>query len=143
MALTWSQDRAYKDVIDLYDGELDLTAASSGFVKGMGVPTKILPNIRCLIMQTDYDAMPTPFGRSFKATLLTNDVVEMEVSVPIKDAQFFFWKTSDGAPINKWFAVAADPQSWPSSGAMTSNYLRIRCKECVNPTLVPSNEDVA
>jgi hypothetical protein len=143
--LTWSQDRAYKDVIDLYAGELDLTAAADGFIRGKGVPTLLTADtdIRCLIEQTDYATQPATFGRTFTANLLTNDVVEMPMGVAIEDAQFFLWKTCDGLVMNRWFAVSSDPQSWPSAGSMKSNYQRLRVKECVDPTQVPSDAEVA
>ncbi len=136
------QQRSYNDIIDIYSGDIDMSAANDGFIKGVGVATLLYRGVPAKLDPNDNATAPAAFGRTFTVNLLANDVLYVCADQVLDDAMFFKLRTPGHPQENLFWAIQCDPQTYPDRGERTANYTRCRCTRCSDPTQVPADGDV-
>lgn len=128
MPLTFSQQRAYRDSIDVWRKDGETNHATSGKVSD-GTWSRVLIGLACGIVLTTNVDDPTGIGRLKKDNLETVDSVYMEYGVDIRSTDLVVM-TSRG---NAAATVQGAPTPTPTQGPLAVNEQFVRTSEEEHP----------
>lgn len=131
MALTFTQQKAYTSRMNIFRATRSRNAATGEV--GDDVWGLVAANIPCAFLYTPNDSDPTGVGRIKRRTALTEDRIEMEVTVDIKDQDIVKDVTPGSPNAGTFHRVAGVPRLLESQGVRKTNHLEIQAMQEEKP----------